>query len=146
MKKLPIKKAKMKKASIKKPKMKRKSVKNMIPEILRLKNEGFTNKQVADILEVNLESMRTAIKRHKKEEGMPPKEKIDRSSLAGPLGFNLKRILREKPSLTYKQLSEAIRPYCKEGINPPSRESIRRFLVRNGIVRDKVTKRQNLEN
>ena len=61
------------------------------------------------------------MKRHNKIADLPPKEVLDRSSLAGPFGFNLKRIVREQPWLTNEQLSEALRPFCGQNKDPPSR-------------------------
>ena len=95
--------------------MKTNSVKNKIPDIIRLKNEGYTNREIGSILELNFQSVKTAMKRHNKTKSLiclQKKEVQDRSSLAGPLGFNLKRIVREKPWLTNEQLSEALRPFC----------------------------------
>ena len=106
-----------------------------------MKNEGYTNREIGSILELNFQSVKTAMKRHNKISDLPPKEVQDRSSLAGPLGFNLKRIVREQPWLTYEQLSEALRPFCGQNKNPPSRESVRRFLVKNGIIRVELSKK-----
>ena len=107
--------------------MKKNSVKNKIPDIIRLKNEGYTNREIGSILELNFQSVKTAMKRHNKIADLPPKEVLDRSSSAGPLGFNLERIVREQPWLTNEQLSEALRPFCGQNKDPPSRESVRRF-------------------
>ena len=78
--------------------MKRNSVKNKIPDIIRLKNEGYTNREIGSILELNIQSVKTAMKRHNKIADLTPKEVLDHSS-----SFNLKRIVREQPSLTNEQ-------------------------------------------
>ncbi len=65
--------------------MKKNSVKNKIPDIIRLKNEGYTNREIGSILELNFQSVKTAMKRHNKISDLSPKEVQDRSSLAGPL-------------------------------------------------------------
>ena len=120
---------------------KKKSVKNLIDDIVRLKNHGELNKNISKFLDVSVETIRTAYKRYKAKVGMEPKIKVSRSMLAGTLGFHLKRIVREKPWLTNQQLSESLKPFCAPGIDPPKVEAVRRFLVKNGIIRVELKKK-----
>jgi len=71
---------------------------------------------------------------------MEPKFKADKSMLAGTLGFHLKRIVNEKPWLTNDQMSDSLKPFCEPGINPPKREALRQFLIKNGIYRVELKK------
>jgi transposase len=72
---------------------------------------------------------------------MEPKLKVDKSVLSGTLRFHLKRILNEKPWLTNDQLSDALKPFCEPGKNPPKREAVRRFLLKNGIIHVELKKK-----
>lgn len=123
---------------------KKNSVKNRIDDIVRLKNEGEKNKNIARFLNVSVETVRTAYKRYLAKVGMPPKEKVDRSRLAGNLGFQLKRIVNEKPWLTNSQLSDSLKPFCVAGTEPPKKEAVRRFLVKNGIIRVELKKKPDI--
>lgn len=49
---------------------KNKSVKNSIDDIVRLKFQGELNKNIAKLLDVSLEAIRTAYKRYKAREGI----------------------------------------------------------------------------
>lgn len=123
---------------------KKNSVKNRIDDIVRLKKSGEKNKNIAKFLNVSVETVRTAYKRFLAKAGMEPKLKVDRSKLAGTLGFQLKRIVNEKPWLTNQELSDSLKPFCVRGAEPPKREAVRRFLVKNGILRVELKKKPNI--
>lgn len=108
----------------------KKSVKHRIDEIVQLKQQGEKNKNIAQRLDVSVETIRTAYKRYLAKVAAGPKIKVDRSMFAGNIGDQLRRIVTEKPWLTNQQLSDAIIPFSTE-----EKEAVRRFLIRNGISR-----------
>ena len=120
---------------------KKKSVKNRIDDIVRLKKQGETNKNIGNFLNVSFETIRSAYKRHLAKAGMEPKVKVDRSRFAGLLGSKLKRNVRKQPWLTYQELSDSLKPYCEEGTEPPKREAVRRYLLKNGIINVELKKK-----
>ena len=59
------------------------SVKNRIDDIVRLKKEGVTNKDIGKFLNVSFETVRSAYKSFLAKQGMEPKLKVDKSIFAG---------------------------------------------------------------
>ena len=74
--------------------------------------------------------------RFKKVEGLPPKIKIRKSKISGPMGIIIKDYISETPKTTNMKILKA----ANDTISPSkriSRTTLRRFLERNKIVKKK---------
>lgn len=120
---------------------KKKTVKNRINDIVRLRRQGELFKDIAKVLDVSVASIKSAYGRYMTKEGLKPEVKDISSTLIGHLGVRLEQIVREKPWLSYKELSDSLKPFCVPGINPPKREAVRKFLLKKGICRDELRKK-----
>ena len=114
-----------------------------IEKIIFLKNEGKTWKYIAEQAGSKIQTVRNAHRRHKLSGDLPPKEKRGMSKLGGRLGPILKWIAMENPSWTYRQLSEEMKVHCCDSEDPPGKDSVRGFLVKNGIIKKSLISKES---
>lgn len=115
--------------------------KNFIPqeisEIISLKSQGLTWQQIAIKLNSNKETIRVVHYNAKKKAGLPPKEKVPKSSVKGRLALLAKKIKLENPNLSYRDIPgkivEAIGPVEKL----PSYKAFERFLRKSNFCKNK---------
>ena len=123
------------------PTMKKKLSDEQIEQICKMKECNSEWDIIAKVVGSNKETVRKAYKRFKDLACLPPKEKKDKSKFSGRLAAVLKRIVKDNPSYSNEDLSNALKSHCREGEKPPSRECVRRFLGRNGYKYCKLPKK-----
>lgn len=107
-----------------------------ISEIISLKSQGLTWRDIAVKLNSNKETVRAAHYTAKKKADLPPKEKICKSSVKGRLALLAKKIKLENPQLPYRDIPgkivEAIGPVEKM----PSYKAFERYLRKSNFCKD----------
>ena len=107
------------------------SLKDKINDIIRLKQDEHTWKEIALALNSKEESVKSAYKRRRKKDSLPPKPKLDRSKIQGYLADILLKIVKKNPHLKFKELANQMKNYFSNEI-PPSTHCISRFLKKKG--------------
>jgi hypothetical protein len=72
---------------------------------------------------------------------LPPEEKASKSKINGRLGLQLKNSLEENTFQTYSELSNKLKIECPDISEPPGKQSIRRFMIKNGFNLRKLLKK-----
>ena len=103
-----------------------------------MKVHKYTNKQIADVLKINAETVMKRIYRTKLSSCLPPKEKLQKSSIKGRLAILTKRLIQEHPKTDIPgQLREL---YKVEG-DLPSYKAFERFLNKSNFKIVKLLKK-----
>ena len=104
--------------------------------ILKYITNGYNNEISPNIIAIVLGLKRSTVSsfwcRFKNVEGLPPKIKIRKSKISGPLGIRIKDYISETPKTILKAANDTISPSKRI-----SRTTLRRFLERNKIVKKK---------
>ena len=77
--------------------------------LFRMKVHKYTNKQIADVLKINAETVMKRIYRTKLSSCLPPKEKLQKSSIKGRLAILTKRLIQEHPKAPYSDIPGKLR-------------------------------------
>jgi hypothetical protein len=72
---------------------------------------------------------------------LPPKEKASKSKINGRPGLQLKSSFEENPFQTYSELSNKLKIECPDISEPPGKQSIRRFMIKNGFKLRRLPKK-----
>jgi len=123
------------------PTMRKNLTKEQLDDIKRLKEDNLTYESIAKVIKSNANTVKCAFKRMKKNEGLPPKEKKDRSRFNGRFGLAVKKLIINNPAASYKALSKGLKPECATGEAPPSKASVHRFLSKSGYKMFKLVKK-----
>jgi hypothetical protein len=121
--------------------MKKKLSSREIEIIIQSKSQNLTWKVIANIVGSKPETVRCAYRRESQKRLLAPKEKVSKSKINGRLGLQLKNILEENPFQTYSELSNKLKLEFPDISEPPGKQSIRRFMIKNGFNLMKLLKK-----
>ena len=104
-----------------------------ISKISHLKSNDFTWKNIGIALNADSSSVRMAHYRARKIAGLPPKEKLSKSSVKGRLALLAKKIVLENPKITYRDIPGKVIEIVGSAEKVPSYKSFERFLVKSNV-------------
>ena len=112
-----------------------------ISKIFHLKSNGFTWKNIGIALEAAPSTVRKAYYNTRKRAGLPPKEKLSKSTVSGRLALIAKKIVFENPKIPYRDIPGKIIETIGPVENMPSYKDFERFLVKSNFKIVKLLKK-----
>ena len=99
--------------------------------LFRMKNKNYSIKQIADVLNCGKSAVKMRISRAKLVAGMPPKEKLSRSTIKGRLANLTKILIRDHPKTPYSDIPRKLKELFGIEDDLPSYKAFERFLKRS---------------
>ena len=75
--------------------------------ILRMKGDGFSAKEIAKTLDLNVPAVFKCLKREQQVAGLPPKIKVPKEKMTGPMKRTLKYLVLNNPHIQGTALKKA---------------------------------------
>ena len=102
---------------------------------------GKSNSSIAEIFDTSRDRIARFIARTKEKENLPPKVNLRTTLTDGRIGNSIKRIVRDNPSIAYRDIRDAIILNGSDPEATPAYSTIRRFLKDQGFLRKKLVKK-----
>ena len=109
--------------------------------LFRMKTQNYSIQQIADALNCGKSAVKMRISRAKLVAGMPPKEKLSRSTIKGRLANLTKRLIREHPKTPYSDIPGKLKELYDVKDDLPSYKAFERFLKRSNYKIVKLLKK-----
>ena len=110
-------------------------------QVMKLYNLGKSNSSIAEIFDTSRDRIARFIARTKEKENLPPKVNLRTTLTDGRIGNSIKRIVRDNPSIAYRDIRDAIILNGSDPEATPAHSTIRRFLKGQGFLRKKLVKK-----
>jgi hypothetical protein len=103
--------------------------------IERLKNLGWTWKNIGIAVDKKPETCRTFWKRYKLNKDLPEKTIIRKSIITGYMGLKIKEAIRDNPKISAQKIFGSLKNDLGEETALPSKSTIIRFLNENNWMK-----------
>jgi hypothetical protein len=110
-----------------------------INKVLRKCNVSW--KVIAEALQKSEDALMTLWARNRTLIELPAKPIISKKKTGGRIGLQIKKLVKEKPQLSVRDLEGEIRSLFPDAKDLPSKSTIPRFLAENKLVVVKLLKR-----
>ena len=109
--------------------------------IVRMKAQNTSNKLIGGALNKSENAIQKFWSKYRLLEDLPPKPLIRKRLTNGPVGLEIKKIVRDNPTVPVRVIEKQLKEKF-EGIRPtPKKSGIHNFLMENGLVMVKLLKK-----
>ena len=113
-------------------------------QIIELKTLNWTWKSISIAISSKPETCRSFFKAYKAKSGLPPKIKESKSLIQGSLALKIKRMVQDKPSISYRDIENELKKNGCDNDHVPRWTTIRSFLLTSGYKMVKLIKKPML--
>jgi hypothetical protein len=101
-------------------------------QILLLKSQEWTWKSISKAVKAKPAACRKCFQRDQATADLPPKSRLPKTMIQGSLALKIKRMVNEKPSISYRDIEHELRKNARGDEHVPRWSTIRTFLPSSG--------------